>query len=694
MDTSTHELLITPIATADYVRRRTISDFGGLPNGFALCSETDTVTVTVLQAPPSPGFTFTVNEDSCQVQFASLDTTGTHLWDFGDSGSSSEASPLHEYSGSGPFSVVHTVSNECGAFEADQIVDISCCAAPDAAFAVSIDTCTRTASFAAAPGQEANYHRWEFGDAANSTADGVGLTAASFTYPAPGTYTAGHAVDELACGESDFEAITFTIPALPPLGDPSQAFAFPLECGEVEFQLRDSLGGTLFFGNGSSVIADTAYIFYTYPALADYTATYILSDGCQQDSFSFAVPLAQYAPQAEAQLDDTFCLGVVVSAGDTAAGYSYQWQFGASGAVAGAQAAYAFDSAGLYGVILTVSDTCGNSAADTLQVAVEDCAEALSCPCADGVNIVADSINGTRLSTLTALGILPPGLLADSCLAVSGLLLVDEDYEISGGEVYMHPGSEIWVGPENEQVTFALSAMWQSPGVLGCGQMWKGIRVGDDSRLALKGARIADAQYAIHALNKSRILVDESFFNRNYVSLYFDAAGSETFSLEAFLGTEALGYQPLLPPYAGQSPAPGARPYAGISLRHNTAVEPARIGGLGAGSSPPNRFEGLRNGILAEGTPLVVHNSAFADIETASSEPYPFTGFGIRHIGGAAHPLLQRGLGNTYASDPSFKNCARAIWVEGTAADVADNYMAACGYGVQVQLAQNRQVFV
>ncbi|MCO6488108.1 MAG: right-handed parallel beta-helix repeat-containing protein, partial [Phaeodactylibacter sp.] len=391
---------------------------------------------------------------------------------------------------------------------------------------------------------------------------------------------------------------------------------------------------------------------------------------------------------------DTCSLGVVVSAGDTAAGYNYQWQFGPSGAVAGAQAAYTFDSAGLYSVILTVSDTCGNSAADTLQVAVEDCAEALSCPCANGINIVADSINGTRLSTLTALGILPPGLLADSCLAVSGLLLVDEDYWIFGGEAYMHPGSEIGVGLGSEQVVFTLSGMGQSPGLHGCGQMWKGIRVGDQARLALKGARIADAQYAVHALNKSKILVGESFFNRNYASLYFDAPGSESFSLEAFLGTEVLGYQPLLPPYAGQSPAPGARPYAGISLRHNTAVEPARIGGLGADTGQQNRFEGLRNGILAENTPLAVHNTSFTDIETAAAEPYPFTGFGIRHTGGAAHPLLQRGRGASRTDGPSFKSCTRAIWVEGTSADIADNYMTDCGYGVQVQLAQNRQVFV
>ncbi|MCB0548384.1 MAG: PKD domain-containing protein, partial [Phaeodactylibacter sp.] len=517
IDTSTHELVITPGTTAEYVLRRTISDFGGLPNDFALCAETDTVTVTVLQAPPSPGFTFVVNEDSCQVQFTSLDTTGTHLWDFGDTGSSSAANPLHTYSGSGPFSVVHTISNECGAFDTTQVVNINCCTAPtltitathdgcgnvnfsatatgdnptlvsydwafgddatdtaaapshtyagegtyiaslttvndcgeqasatdtltidfpetpDATFTISIDTCSGRVDFTAAPGQEANGHLWAFGDAGNHTDQGVGLTAVSFTYPTPGTYTVSHTVDEPTCGASDLATATFTIPALPPVGDPSQVFTTHLGCNEVEFQLRDSLGGTLFFGDGASVIADTAYIYHTYSEAADYTATYTLGSGCAQDSFSFIVKLAQYAPQAEAQLTDTFCLGVVVSSADTIAGYGYQWQFGASGPVAGAQAAFTFDSSGLYSIILTVSDTCGNSASDTLQVAVQDCAEALSCPCKNGVNIVADSINGTRLSTLTALGILPPGLLANTCLAVSGLLLIDEDYDISGGE--------------------------------------------------------------------------------------------------------------------------------------------------------------------------------------------------------------------------------------------------------------------
>jgi len=688
VDTLTHEFVIAPGITADYALRRTISGFGGLPNDFALCTETDTVTVTVLQAPPSPGFSFTMDEDNCTVQFISQDTTGAHLWDFGDANNSSEVNPLHHYSGSGPFSVVHTVRNECGSFDTTQIVDINCCIAPDATFTISIDTCSRTVNFTSALGQEANYHRWEFGDAANTTAGGPGLAAASFTYPAAGAYTAGHAVDELACGESDFATVTFTIPSLPPLGDPTQVFATHLECGEVEFQLRDSLGGALSFGDGSSAIADTAYIYHTYASLADYTATYVLDNGCEQDSFSLAVPLAQYAPQAQAILDGVFCLGVVVSGRDTAAGHSYQWQFGASGTAIGAQAAFTFDSAGLYDVILAVSDTCGNSAADTLQVAVEDCEEALSCPCANGVNIVADSANGTRLSTLTALGILPPGLLSNSCLAVSGLLLVDEGYEISGGEVYMHPGSEILVRPDGPEITFAVSGMEQTTGIQGCGQMWKGIRI-EDSRLVLKGARVADARFAVHARNKAKVLVDASYFNRNFASLYFSGSGSESFSLEAFLATEVLGYQSLLPPFAGQSPAPGGRPYAGIEIHNDPSLK-----SIGSTGGAANRFDGLRNGILTENTPLAVHNSSFTDIVEATSEPYPLSGFGIRHSGGAAHPLLQRGSGNSPSSAVSFRNCAQAIRVEGTTADIAANNMVECKNGVRVQLAQNRNVLV
>lgn len=691
IDTQTHEFVINPGVTADYVLRRTITDFGGLPNNFALCSETDTVTVMVLQAPPSPDFTFTVDEDSCQVQFTSLDTTGTHLWDLGDANNSVEANPLHTYNGSGPFSVVHTISNECGSFDTTQIVDINCCIAPNATFTISIDTCSRTVQFTSAPGQEANYHRWEFGDAANNTADGPGLTAASFTYPAAGTYTAGHTVDELTCEESDFASVNFTIPSLPPLGNPTQVFATHLECGEVEFQLRDSLGGALSFGDGASVIADTAYIYHTYTSLADYMATYILDNGCEQDSFSFTVPLAQYAPQAEAVLNGAFCLGVVVAAADTLAGNSYQWQFGAAGTAAGGQATYTFDSAGLYDVILTVSDTCGNSAADTLQVEVEECdTTALLCGCPAGYEILGGDGDTVRLSTLLALGILPPAALFNSCLAVApGVTLwVDTDYDIAGGEVYMHPGSEILVRPDGPEITFAVSGMEQTTGIQGCGQMWKGIRV-EDSRLVLKGARVADARYAVHARNKAKVLVDDSYFNRNFASLYFSGSGSESFSLEAFLATEVLGYQPLLPPFAGQSPAPGARPYAGIEIHNGPSLK-----SIGSAGGAANRFDGLRNGILTENTPLAVHNSFFTDIVEATSEPYPLSGFGIRHSGGAAHPLLQRGSGNSPSSAVSFRNCAQAIRVEGTTADIAANNMVECKNGVRVQLAQNRNVLV
>ncbi len=216
------------------------------------------------------------------------------------------------------------------------------------------------------------------------------------------------------------------------------------------------------------------------------------------------------------------------------------------------------------------------------------------------------------------------------------------------------------IGPE---ITFAVSGMEQTTGIQGCGQMWKGIRV-EDSRLVLKGARVADARYAVHARNKAKVLVDASYFNRNFASLYFNGSGSESFSLEAFLATEVLGYQPLLPPFAGQSPAPGARPYAGIEIHNDPSLK-----SIGSTGGAANRFDGLRNGILTENTPLAVHNSSFTDIVEATSEPYPLSGFGIRHSGGAAHPLLQRGSGNSPSSAVSFRNCAQAIRVEGTTAE-------------------------
>jgi PKD repeat protein len=64
---------------------------------------------------PQAGFTFMPGDVDYAVQFTNTSTSGaTYNWDFGDSTTSTEPSPNHQFQTNGPYTVTLTVSNECG----------------------------------------------------------------------------------------------------------------------------------------------------------------------------------------------------------------------------------------------------------------------------------------------------------------------------------------------------------------------------------------------------------------------------------------------------------------------------------------------------------------------------------------------------------------------------------------------------
>lgn len=136
INTTTHQISVSPLQNTTYRLRRSIYDAGGMPADFALCTNFDDITVAVTTASPNASFTHTATTCNA-IQFRSAALAGhTHEWDFGDhSPFSTIADPLHTYPfSSGTYTVTHRVTNECGAtstFTA-QVV-ISCqgsCACP------------------------------------------------------------------------------------------------------------------------------------------------------------------------------------------------------------------------------------------------------------------------------------------------------------------------------------------------------------------------------------------------------------------------------------------------------------------------------------------------------------------------------------------------------------------------------------
>ena len=80
----------------------------------SICSSSDTVHVSVVNAVPTAAFTYSVN--SLMVTFTNTSTSGSsYIWDFGDGNTSLLTDPTHTYSVSGTYSVTLITENACGA---------------------------------------------------------------------------------------------------------------------------------------------------------------------------------------------------------------------------------------------------------------------------------------------------------------------------------------------------------------------------------------------------------------------------------------------------------------------------------------------------------------------------------------------------------------------------------------------------
>lgn len=78
------------------------------------CDATDTIEVTV-EAKPTADFTFNNPQYGYTYDFTNISTGGTsYLWDFGDTGTSTDANPTHTYQFAGDYVVTLIATNDCG----------------------------------------------------------------------------------------------------------------------------------------------------------------------------------------------------------------------------------------------------------------------------------------------------------------------------------------------------------------------------------------------------------------------------------------------------------------------------------------------------------------------------------------------------------------------------------------------------
>ncbi len=145
--------------------------------------------------------------------------------------------------------------------------------------------------------------------------------------------------------------------------------------------------------------------------------------------------------------------------------------------------------------------------------------------------------------------------------------------------------------------------------------MWEGISLHDSATLELKNATIKDAQRGISYFGGSLTVKNCSFLNNNFGitvgARYINITEGNPPDNITLLGNRfATTDDGLRPPYAGQSPIPLEKGFAGIYLRNAGSINI----NIAPGSSVINEFNNLKFGIIAKNTELHVSNTVFDSI--------------------------------------------------------------------------------
>ena len=223
---------------------------------------------------PEPDFVYTLT--GCgQVDFVSNDQSVNlnHSWDFGDGSSSSTVNPMHTYTTSGTFSVIHTVSNQCGdaSFTETIIIDLS---PPMSNFTYVMTGGCREIAFTSSDQNPVLSHIWDFGDGNSSSAINP-----VHMYANNGTFSVNHSLSN-DCGSTSFtETITIDIPS------PDPDFMFSIEeCTTVVNFFSTAMNGEEhewdFDGDLSTVESTEENPSFDFLQFGTYTITHTVTDDC------------------------------------------------------------------------------------------------------------------------------------------------------------------------------------------------------------------------------------------------------------------------------------------------------------------------------------------------------------------------------------------------------------------------------
>jgi|GEM_PF-1367464 len=252
---------------------------------------------------------------------------------------------------------------------------------------------------------------------------------------------------------------------------------------------------------------------------------------------------------------------------------------------------------------------------------------------------------------------------------IQGQFFVDQDITFENATVYMDPGAEIVVQPNNN--LYIINSTIES-----CQDvMWKSITANDGAIVTVKNSFINDAERGLTALNSSILLVYNTAFRGNRVSIAVPAVQGVAFNSVSVLVDSSTFYSAgaMAQPYGGQTTALGPKGYAAIEA-HNMALD---LTGTG------NVIHHMSNGMVLKRCNATVSDWTIHDIQPDAAYASTGNGSGIYAWGKkGAYTLKQTGFGQ--GANTSFANCRWGIYTEYMSVFSTDNHMLDMGTAYRI----------
>lgn len=250
----------------------------------------------VVDPQPTATFSYTLGQVPGAVDFQNASTNSqSHVWDFGDGNTSTQANPAHLYTQNGTFSARLIASGKCGVDSFFQTVQISGITAPQAGFTLSgTVVCERSLlvlSDQTQGGTAAHYH-WDFGqDAQPSFSNAPGPH--SIVYLSPGQKRIILEATNAVGSTADTQFVTVS-------PRPVAAFASQLQSGQTwQFSNQSQFASQSLWDFADGDTSWQVSPRHTFRANGSYPVQLISTNVCGQDTAMQAIDIVNVSLEAE-----------------------------------------------------------------------------------------------------------------------------------------------------------------------------------------------------------------------------------------------------------------------------------------------------------------------------------------------------------------------------------------------------------